>query len=56
MCLLSIVINIIVFSMEDFEKIENINSKSSSEIFNEILDITDFYNKINILKLINDYT
>ena len=31
---------------KDFSSIENINIKTSNEIFNDILDITDFYNKL----------
>lgn len=31
---------------KDFGSIKNINIKTSSEIFNDILDITDFYNKL----------
>lgn len=31
---------------KDFSSIKNINIKTSNEIFNDILDITDFYNKL----------
>ena len=31
---------------KDFSSIKNINIKTSSELFNDILDITDFYNKL----------
>ena len=31
---------------KDFGSIKNINIKTSSELFNDILDITDFYNKL----------
>ena len=31
---------------KDFSSIENINIKTSNEIFKDILDITDFYNKL----------
>ncbi len=31
---------------KDFSSIENINIKTSNELFNDILDITDFYNKL----------
>ena len=31
----------------DFKKIASLNSKTSGELFNEILDITDYYNKLN---------
>ena len=31
---------------KDFSGIKNINIKTSSELFNDILDITDFYNKL----------
>lgn len=32
---------------QDFLNIKNINIKTSNELFNEILDITDFYNKLH---------
>ena len=31
---------------KDFSSVKNINIKTSSELFNDILDITDFYNKL----------
>lgn len=31
---------------KDFSSIKNINIKTSSELFNDVLDITDFYNKL----------